>query len=141
LDKFDAATRSRIMSRNRATGTRSTERRFRSFLIRSAIRGWKLGHNSRLIGNPDFVFTSSHLLIFIDGCFWHGCQSCRSIPVTNRSFWRTKIHGNKTHDRKVTRLLKNLGWRVIRIWEHELRAKDEVILDKLMRRGMSKDCL
>ena len=138
MDKFDAATRSRIMGRNKSSGTKSTERKFRSLLVRSAIRNWKLGHNFGLPGNPDFIFPSLQIAIFIDGCFWHGCSYCRTIPVTNRAFWKAKIQSNRLRDRRVANRLKRIGWKVIRIWEHELRANDDIILSKLMRKGMMK---
>lgn len=132
LDTFDAVTRSRIMSRSRSRGSRSTEWKFRSLLIRSGIRGWRLGHASGLAGRPDVVFTQRHLAIFLDGCFWHGCRRCRSIPATNRAFWMNKIEKNKRRDRKVQRALRANGWKVLRIWEHELRTDSAGVLRKVL---------
>ena len=91
MDKFDKATRSRVMSRSRSIGTRTTEWKFRSLLMRSGIKGWTLGHRSGLTGSPDVVFLRHRLAIFLDGCFWHGCRRCRSIPATNTRFWTNKI--------------------------------------------------
>ena len=67
----------------------------------------------------------------MDGCFWHGCPKHATQPKTNAKFWRLKIATNKARDRKVNRLLKAAGWKVIRIWEHELKHRDEA---KLVRR-------
>jgi DNA mismatch endonuclease (patch repair protein) len=120
------------MGRNKSSGNRSTELRFRSLLMRSGIVGWKLGHNSGLAGNPDFLFTRSRIAIFLDGCFWHGCRRCRSIPVTNRRFWTEKIQGNKKRDKKVMRMLRDMGWKGIRVWEHELRADSNEVLRKVL---------
>jgi DNA mismatch endonuclease, patch repair protein len=121
MDRFDRVTRSRVMSRNRSRGSKSTERLFRSMLMRAGISGWRLGHNSDLPGRPDVVFPEMQLAVFLDGCFWHGCRRCRSIPVTNRRFWRKKIRKNQSRDRRAVKLLRAIGWQSIRIWEHELR--------------------
>jgi DNA mismatch endonuclease (patch repair protein) len=99
--------------------------------MRSGIRGWTLGHNTDLPGTPDFIFARARLAIFLDGCFWHGCRRCRSIPKANRVFWLAKIQGNKVRDRKVVRLLRGIGWNVIRIWEHELRINRDAVLRKI----------
>ena len=76
-----------------------------------------------LLGRPDFAFPVQKLAIFIDGCFWHGCPRHFQSPVSNAAFWRTKIARNRQRDRDVARRLRAKGWKVIRIWEHELRAK------------------
>jgi len=138
LDKIDAATRSRVMSRNKASGTRTTERKFRSLLMRSGVRGWKLGHHSGLPGSPDFLFPGSRVAIFLDGCFWHGCQRCRSIPASNRAFWGAKIQGNRERDRKVARILRAQGWNVVRIWEHDLRMDGDTLLRKFVTKNLKK---
>lgn len=121
MDTLDRAARSRVMRSNRSSGTKSTEWKFRSLLIRSGIRGWKMGHRSGLPGGPDFVFPRSRVAVFVDGCFWHGCRRCRAIPASNRAFWSAKIAANKKRDRRANRLLGAQGWRAVRYWEHELR--------------------
>jgi DNA mismatch endonuclease (patch repair protein) len=60
----------------------------------------------------------------VDGCFWHGCPKHATWPKTNAAFWRRKIETNRARDRKVSRLLRAKGWRVIRLWEHELARKN-----------------
>lgn len=132
LDRYDTATRSRVMGKNKSQGTKTTEWRFRSLLIRSGVKGWKMGHDSGLPGRPDIVFPDAHLAIFLDGCFWHGCRHCRSIPATNREFWTAKINRNRRRDRKVGRELLALGWKSIRIWEHELKAEIDEVLRKVL---------
>jgi DNA mismatch endonuclease (patch repair protein) len=133
VDTLDRATRARVMSRNRSKGTKSTELRFRSFLVRSGIRGWKLGSRSGLPGTPDVVFSQEKFAIFLDGCFWHGCRRCRSIPSTNRFFWTNKISKNKRRDRVVVRQLRSIGWKSLRLWEHDLKSDDATIIKKLKR--------
>jgi DNA mismatch endonuclease (patch repair protein) len=128
VDRFDAQTRSRVMSRNRSRGTKSTEWKFRSLLMRAGVRGWMMGHESGLPGRPDVIFLQSRLAIFLDGCFWHGCRRCRSIPATNRQFWAAKIKGNRKRDARVVRALCAMGWTTIRIWEHELKNDRNAVL-------------
>ena len=77
--------------------------------------------NPQLTVRPDFVFRKQRTVIFVDGCFWHGCPKHATRPANNRVFWRRKLAGNKTRDRVVTRTLRAQGWRVLRIWEHELQ--------------------
>lgn len=137
MDRFDIATRSRVMSRNKSRGTKSTEWRFRSLLMRSGIRGWRIGHNSSLPGRPDIIFFQQRLAIFLDGCFWHGCKRCRSIPAANRQYWLAKIQMNRRRDRKAVRALRSMGWRILRIWEHELKNNSEKVLEKVLVRGQS----
>ena len=132
MDKFDRATRSRVMGKSRSTGSKSTERRMRSLLARAGVRGWKLGHDSGLPGRPDIIFPKARLATFVDGCFWHGCTRCRSIPKTNTPFWQSKIRANRERDRKVVRLLRRINWQTLRIWEHECRDDSDRVLRQLM---------
>ena len=69
---------------------------------------------------PDFVFPKLRLAVFVDGCFWHACPIHATKPRNNAAFWRKKLAANKARDRKVNRALRAAGWRVLRIWEHEL---------------------
>lgn len=80
---------------------------------------------------PDFVFQKPKVALFVDGCFWHGCPRHGTKPKTNAKFWRNKIATNQARDRRVNSALRKRGWSVVRIWEHELRRKDEA---KLIRR-------
>ena len=80
---------------------------------------------------PDFVFQKLKTAVFVDGCFWHGCPRHATWPRTRAAFWLAKITGNKARDRHVNRLLRAKGWTVVRVWEHELRRRDEA---KLVRR-------
>ena len=109
------------MARCRSTGNASTERRFRALLARARVRGWRLGHNSGLPGRPDIVFNAPQVAVFLDGCFWHGCQRCRSVPAQNRRFWVEKLRANALRDRRASRRLRAMGWRTLRIWEHQIR--------------------
>jgi DNA mismatch endonuclease (patch repair protein) len=68
---------------------------------------------------PDIVFTRARLVVFIDGCFWHGCNEHGSRPTTNADYWAAKIALNKARDRRQKQALERGGWVVVRIWEHE----------------------
>ena len=72
-----------------------------------------------LPGRPDIVLVRLRLAIFVDGCFWHGCPRHHVSPKANAAFWRSKIDGNRTRDRRNTAALRKLGWRVVRVWEHD----------------------
>ncbi len=82
-------------------------------------------HRKDLPGNPDIVLPKFKTVIFINGCFWHGHRNCKfaTIPETNRDFWLTKISGNIIRDNESVERLKQSGWRVIVIWQCELKPK------------------
>lgn len=87
---------------------------------------------SRVAGRPDLVFTSAKVAVFVDGCFWHGCPEHYSSPKTNAKFWRDKINRNKARDQEVNSQLNSEGWRVLRVWEHELRNDADQCVDMIM---------
>jgi len=68
---------------------------------------------------PDIVFTRARVAVFVDGCFWHGCPEHAERPAANAEFWREKFASNQARDLRQTAMLRDAGWRVIRIWEHE----------------------
>lgn len=123
--------RSANMRAIRSRGNRSTEWSLRSMLIRSGHKGWKI-HSTKFIGTPDFVFPESRVVIFIDGCFWHGCPTCGHIPKTNEQYWGAKIGRNKKRDKKYSRQLRRQGLKVIRIWECALKAKPQRCLQRIL---------
>lgn len=114
------------MSCIRSKGNLSTEWKVRSALMRAGVRGWSL-HAPELPGRPDFAFPAQQVAVFLDGCFWHGCHKCGRTPSTNTEFWIAKITRNKTRDKRVTRALRNRGWRVLRFWEHQLASPERVV--------------
>ncbi len=67
----------------------------------------------------DVVFTKVRVAVYIDGCFWHGCPIHGTWPKTNAEWWRDKIETNRRRDNDTDRLLREAGWLVIRVWEHE----------------------
>jgi DNA mismatch endonuclease Vsr len=123
--------RSRTMAAIRGKNTRSTEIALRMALVRSKLSGWRL-HAAELLGKPDVIFPNERVVVFVDGCFWHGCKDCGHIPKTRSSFWSAKIMRNKLRDRKATRRLRQQGLKVIRIWEHSL--DDPITARKAIRK-------
>ncbi|MGV3772814.1 MAG: very short patch repair endonuclease [Verrucomicrobiales bacterium] len=124
MDTVTKKVRSRIMRSVRSKGNVSTEMRFIRVLRAHKLRGWRRG--SLLPGRPDFVFPKERLAIFLDGCFWHGCQHCYRAPSSNVSYWQKKVAGNKARDKRVTRELKGRGWTVLRIWECRLKQEKQL---------------
>jgi len=128
-DNLTAEQRSYAMSRIRSRGNRSTEQALASALRKAGISGWR--RNVCLIGNPDFVFRKSRVAIFADGCYWHGCPKCKLKAKSNRDYWLRKIARNKWRDRTTAKELRRLGWKVVRVWEHELDEAPAVCLSRI----------
>ena len=76
-----------------------------------------------LLVRPDFVFRKQRLVVFVDGCFWHGCPAHYTRPKARRVFWDAKIAANRARDRRINRALRAAGWRVLHVWEHGLKAR------------------
>ena len=131
MDHIDKAARSRNMAAIRSRGNATTERRLRAYLVRNGVSGWVL-HPVDVIGTPDVLFRSIPLAVFVDGCFWHGCRHCGHIPASNSVYWSQKINRNRLRDRRVTVALRRRGFRVLRIWEHELRLNPERVIRRLL---------
>jgi len=128
-DVFTKAKRSEVMSRIRGRGNKDTELALEMLMRRHRISGWR--RNRPVFGKPDFFFLKLKLAVFVDGCFWHGCPKHATKPKNNRAFWRRKLAANKARDSLVTRTLRRSGWRVLRVWEHELARKNQA---RLIRR-------
>lgn len=144
VDVFSTAKRSEVMARIRGKGNRSTELALVSGFRSAHVTGWRrhvmlslklkgctkataLGDAQVFKIRPDFIFRSSRLAIFVDGCFWHCCPLHSKIPENNRSFWEPKLMANVARDRKASNLLRKAGWSVLRVWEHELADTERVV--------------
>jgi DNA mismatch endonuclease (patch repair protein) len=123
MDFLTKKKRSALMATIRGHGNKDTELALIKLFRRHCITGWR--RSQPLFGKPDFTFREFRLALFVDGCFWHGCPKHSRWPESNRLFWRNKFLRNKARDRLVTRTLRVQGWRVLRIWEHELVRKNE----------------
>jgi DNA mismatch endonuclease (patch repair protein) len=97
------------------------EIRFRHALWAAGARGYRRGVGQP--GRPDIVFPAVRVAIFVNGCYWHRCPTCGlPQPKANAEFWREKFDQNVDRDRIVAAVLGDAGWRVVTVWEHELRA-------------------
>ena len=132
MDVHDKQTRSYNMSRIKGRDTKPED------YVRKSLfaRGYRYRKNDkRLPGTPDIVLPKYKTVIFVNGCFWHKHEGCRYFvwPENNADFWREKINKNVQRDRNVIASLEKLGWRVIVIWECELKPKmREQTIDKLV---------
>ena len=77
-----------------------------------------------LFGNPDFVDWRNKRVFFVDGCFWHKCPLHWNEPKSNRDYWISKLERNEIRGREVSIAYKTAGWKVIRVWEHDIKIKN-----------------
>jgi DNA mismatch endonuclease (patch repair protein) len=132
MDWLTPEQRSRNMAAIRSRGNKSTEKAIRYRMIRAGLRGWRLSPGD-LLGKPDFVFETARVVVFLDGCYWHGCPRCYKAPASNTNYWSEKFKRNKTRDRRVIRLPQSDGWRVVRFWEHEIESAPQRVVEKIRR--------
>jgi len=126
VDHVSVEKRSQIM---RAVGSRNTRP---EMLVRSAAH--RLGlrfrlHDRTLLGTPDMVFRKKRIVIFINGCYWHRHEECAkaTVPKTNRQFWLAKFESNIERDTKNYAALRKNGWRVVLIWQCEVRTLEDAL--------------
>lgn len=120
MDVLSPSARSYCMSQIRSKHTKP-ERQVRTLLHRLGCR-YRV-HVRALPGSPDIVLPSRMKIILVHGCFWHRhrCKFGRPRPMTRRKFWHHKLEKNKIRDTRNRRKLRKLGWRVLVIWECQLR--------------------
>lgn len=129
-DVFDGKKRSEIMKKVRSRNNKSTELKLIQVFRENSIKGWRRGYPVK--GHPDFVFLDKKIAVFVDGCFWHGHDCRNTRPADNADYWTKKRERNMKHDKEITELFEKRGWRVIRIWECELKKKNrDLLMDKI----------
>ena len=121
-DVHSPKTRSYNMSRIRSKDTKPEEI-VRKYLFSKGFRYRK--NDTRFPGKPDIVLPKYKTVIFVNGCFWHMHEGCKSFvwPKNNEEFWRNKIMSNAERDKRNYQLIQQQGWRVLVVWECELRSK------------------
>jgi len=141
-DVYTRAERSALMAKVHGHGNLTTEEALAKMF---RVEGWSGCWRQRAIGGrtaagerfrvrPDFVFAARRLVVFVDGCFWHGCPRHGALPRGNAAFWREKFRRNRARDRRDTGRLRLTGWKVLRLWEHELKPKARpALLTKLRK--------
>jgi DNA mismatch endonuclease (patch repair protein) len=129
-DVYTRAERSALMAKVRGRGNLTTEEALAKVFRAEGWSGWRrqrkvggLIAGGRFQVRPDFVFTARRLAVFVDGCFWHGCPRHGTRPRGNAGFWRAKFRRNQARDLRDTRRLRRAGWKVLRLWEHELKPR------------------
>ena len=132
--------RSYNMSRIRGKNTKPEEL-VRKYLFSQGFRYRK--NDARLPGKPDIVLPKYKTVIFVNGCFWHAHKGCRYFvwPKNNADFWKKKIKSNVVRDIKNHQSLQNLGWKVVVVWECELKGKNRgntlaQVCEKIQERSM-----
>jgi DNA mismatch endonuclease, patch repair protein len=133
-DVHSKATRSYNMSMIKGKNTKP-EMLVRTFLHANGYR-YKL-HHKKLPGKPDIVLPKYNTVIFVHGCFWHGHTNCKYfvVPKTRTQWWTDKINGNKANDEKAIKALKKDDWKVINVWECDLKpARVEKTLSDLLKK-------
>ncbi len=121
MDTVSKKKRSEIMSRIRSQDSK-IEIAFRKELHKQGFRYLK--NSTKYYGTPDLVLPKYKTVIFIDSCFWHGCNKHCRLPEASQKYWKDKIDKNKRRDKLVNKHYKNMKWNIIRIWEHDLTKKD-----------------
>lgn len=130
MDKISRERRSRNMAAIRSSNT-AIELEIRRALF---AKGYRYRINLRsLPGTPDIVFTRKKVVIFLDGCFWHGHVGCLNgqIPKTNSDFWKLKISKNIARDSKNRATLREMGFIVLEYWECEVKKNSRKIINDI----------
>mgnify|MGYP002761706358 FL=1 len=130
-DRITKEQRSRNMSHVRGKNTK-IEVKVRSYLFRKGFRFRKNDH--RLPGTPDVVLPKYKTVIFVNGCFWHQHLGCKkaTIPETNHDFWEKKLSSNVVNDKLDRDALEAMGWKVITVWECELKKNFEDVMERIV---------
>ncbi|MBK7268781.1 MAG: DNA mismatch endonuclease Vsr [Flavobacteriales bacterium] len=127
-DERTSATMSRI--RGRDTGP---ERMMRAALSAEGIRGYRLNWK-KAPGRPDIAWPKRKVAVFVHGCFWHMCPHCaRSMPKSNGRWWKNKLSTNQARDHRKLRELRKDGWRVLTVWECQLKKSTRREVARVVR--------
>ena len=128
-DSLTLKQRSYCMSRVKGKDTK-LEKVVRSELHKKGYRFRK--HPSKLPGKPDIVFVNQKVAVFLDGDFWHGYRFPRWEHIL-KPFWKKKIGETRKRDQKNFAKLRRMEWRVIRIWEHEVKKDLDSVIQKIVK--------
>jgi DNA mismatch endonuclease (patch repair protein) len=129
-DCFTKEKRSEIMSKIRSKNTKAEVLVFRE-LRRRCIYFQK--HYNRALGKPDIALPRKKIAIFIDGDFWHGYRFSNTKNRLPKKYWQEKIENNIKRDRKNRAKLRKDGWRVLRVWEHEVLKTFDITIEKIIK--------
>lgn len=136
-DVFNSEERSKIMRAVKSKNTKSTELALMKLFKENQIKGWRRTYPVK--GHPDFVFLDKRIAIFVDGCFWHGHDCRNTRPSDNAEYWQKKRARNIQHDKEITAAFEKRGWTVLRIWECELKKKNQAATMKKIEDALNQD--
>lgn len=129
MDNLTKEQRRKNMQNIRSSGTAA------EILIMRALQRKKIyfsRHVESIIGKPDIVFRRKKIAVFIDSDFWHVHPKRFIMPKSNKRYWKVKITRNKERDKQVNRKLRKEGWKVIRIWEYDVKRNMDKCLNKIL---------
>jgi DNA mismatch endonuclease, patch repair protein len=129
MDNLTKEQRRKNMQHIRSTGT-EPERKMMKALRKRKI--YFAAYVANITGKPDIVFRRKKVAVFVDSDFWHGHPKRCIMPKTNSNYWKKKIEGNRKRDKLVNSKLKSDGWKVIRIWEYDIKHNLEKSLNKIL---------
>ncbi|WP_448028236.1 very short patch repair endonuclease [Brevibacillus borstelensis] len=130
MDRVNKETRTQIMKKVKSTGS-GIEERIRKELWKRGLRYRK--NVKSLLGSPDLAFKNYKIVIFIDSCFWHGCNLHCRMPESNKDYWIKKISRNKERDLEVSKYYNENSWTLIRIWEHDVKNNIDEVINKISK--------
>lgn len=128
-DTVSKRKRSDIMKAIKSKDTKM-EVAFRKAIWRKGFRYSK--NSSKYFGKPDIVLKKYKMAIFLDSCFWHGCEKHCRAPTARKKYWTEKIKKNKQRDKEVNHYYKKIGWEVMRVWEHEITKNSDKTINKII---------
>ncbi len=129
-DRLSGEARSNLMSRIRSKNTQFERDFIESLCERTRL---KFSVNDKSIrGKPDIVFQRRKICVFLDSDFWHGWQYPRWKHLLKDDFWRDKIEKNRKRDQRNTAYLRRQGWKVVRLWEHNIKFNFQGSIDKVL---------
>lgn len=135
-DDMTKKQRSKTMSRIRSKWTKQEK------TIHIALRELGINHemHPKIPGNPDLVVPAQKVAVFLNGCFWHKCPKCFKAPKSNQGYWIPKLEKNVKRDAENIKKVRNSGWKVKVIWEHEIKnLKPDSLREVLESKGISHD--
>ncbi len=95
-------------------------------------KGLRFRIHTNLIGKPDIVFPSKKVVVFLDSCFFHKCRQHYIQPKSNLKYWKPKIERNTERAKEVNKALRKQGWKVLRIWEHQVKKNLDESVNRII---------
>lgn len=132
MDRLSADQRSWTMSRVKGKDTK-IEVQVRKYLFSKGFRFRK--NDKRYPGKPDIVLPKYKTVIFVNGCFWHQHPNCSrsKLPVANAEYWKNKLQKNVINDQMHEQQLQQMGWKVVNLWECELKKDFTSVMDTVIK--------